>query len=292
MPTIYCPYTDADIPETAASSEHIIPLSLGGGSGFTIPVDKDFNSMIGSKLDGPLAKEFLWVLQRTEYDARGHSRKEPFATSETITNHDADGRQVLVKLHKRKGVQVWDVRQRKRIPANGTFSVGVSLNVDLPSRFVAKVALAAGYYVYGDLFREHVDHRQLRDVMNIDPAQLDLCKSAAELGIDHLTLRTDDYLREAPSDPGSEIRWFRTFCPSVKGSVVILMPGHGCLRVAVGLLGQYLGMVNVPARTELFPNGGDPLEGHVMAIVDKKLRRCSLKSVLQQWIAATEPTDQ
>ena len=29
---VYCPYTDREIPESESSPEHIIPLSLGGGS--------------------------------------------------------------------------------------------------------------------------------------------------------------------------------------------------------------------------------------------------------------------
>ena len=40
-PTIYCPYTDRDIPLSESSPEHIIPLALGGMNGFAIPVSKD-----------------------------------------------------------------------------------------------------------------------------------------------------------------------------------------------------------------------------------------------------------
>ena len=287
MRTIYCPYTDNDIPESAASPEHIIPLSLGGVNGFEIPVSSDFNRTIGSKLDGKLANEFLWALRRTEYDARGHSGKEPWATSK-VASYGVNHQRAQVHFHRKKGVRVWDVREGKFMSGRGSVEINASLNVDLPTRFVAKVALTAGYYVYGDLFRQHVDHRQLRDVMNIDPAQLDLSKSPAELGTDHLTLRTDDYLREAPSDPDSEILWIRMFCSSVKGSVVILMPGHDCFGVAVGLLGQYVGMVNVPALTKSFPNEGDYAWGQAIMVVDKTLRRCAWKSALRQWAGATD----
>ena len=58
--TVYCPYTDRELPESKSSSEHIIPLSLGGVNGFEIPVDATFNSILGSEIDGKLATDFLW----------------------------------------------------------------------------------------------------------------------------------------------------------------------------------------------------------------------------------------
>jgi hypothetical protein len=35
-------------------------------------------------------------------------------------------------------------------------------------KFVAKVALSAGYFVYGDLFRRNVKHSDFRAIMNFD----------------------------------------------------------------------------------------------------------------------------
>ena len=284
---IYCPYTDSDIPESETNSEHIIPLSLGGANGLEIPVHSSFNTKVGSELDGKLANEFFWALRRTEYDARGHSGKEPFATSKKAS-YGEDDRCAQVRFHHKKGVSIWDVRDRKYIGEKGSIiNASFDIDIDLPMRFTAKVALSAGYYVYGDLFRQHVDHCQLRDVMNIEPAKLDLTKTPSELGTGHLTLQTDDYLREAPSDPASEIR---RMCSSIRGSVVFLVPGQDCFRVAVGLLGHYLAIVNVPARTDLFPSEGDCAWGHVLSIVDRRLKRFSWVDWLKQWVEATEPT--
>ena len=287
--TVYCPYTDREIPESESSSEHIIPLSLGGVNGFEIPVDATFNSTLGSEIDGKLATEFLLELRRTEHDARGHSGKEPRATIRKAS-YGKNSRLAHVDFSHKTGVRVWDVRDREFKKGSGPIQIGTQLNIDLPRRFAAKVALAAGYYVYGDLFRQHVDHRQLRDVMNIDPANLDLSKGPTELGLDHLTVRTDDYLHEAPADPESEILMLRIFCSWVKGSVVVLMPGQGCFCVGVGLLGDYLGMVNAAARTELFPNRSACTWGHVVAITDKKLKRYSWMDGLQRWVNASKPT--
>ena len=284
---IYCPYTDRDIAENEANTEHIIPLSLGGTNGLEIPVDVDFNSIVGSELDGALANEFLMALRRTEYDARGHSGKEPFATIKRAT-YSEDDRPAQVHFHRKHGVKVWDVRDRIFKKGAGTVKINTSLNIDLPVRFTAKVALAAGYFAYGDLFREHVDHRQLRDVMNIDLAKLDLSREPSELGLNHLTLTVDSYLHEDPSDPDSPLLWIRKFCSSVRGSVIVLTPGSNCFGIGVGILGQYLAMVTVPANTESFPNSEDYAWGHVFAVVDNELKRCSWVDGLNQWVDAAK----
>ena len=289
--TVYCPYTDREIPEEESSSEHIIPLALGGVDGFEIPVDRDINSIVGSELEGSLANEFIWALRRTKYDARGHSGKEPFARIKKAS-YGEEGRPAQAQFHHRKGVRVWDVRDREYKRGKGSISISTSLKIDLPVRFTAKVALAAGYFVYGDLFRQHVDHRQLRDVMNLDPAKLDLNEHPDDLGVGHLTLRVDNYLREAPSDPDSTILCLRMFCSSIRGTVVVLMPGQDCFGVGVGLLGHYLAMVNVPARCEMFPNEGAYAWGHVLAIADKKLTRCSLVEALRKWAGIPEQCEQ
>ena len=283
---IYCPYTDQDIPEVQANSEHIIPLSLGGVDGFEILVDAAFNSEVGSVLDGALANEFLFALRRTEFDTRGHSGKKPLATIKNASygghNHPAQAH-----FHKKDGLRVWDARSREvkeRVPS---VRISTSLNIDLPYRFTSKVALAAGYFVYGNLFRHNVDHVQLRDVMKTDLAGLDLARSPEELGLGHLTLRVDSYLREVCEDSDPALVCLRSFCSRLKGSVVVLMPGHNCFGVAVGILGQYVGMVKVPANTTPFPNQGQYRLGHVLAVIGKTLKRCSWADGFIQW--AGEP---
>ncbi len=286
---IYCPYTGRDIPEAQSSREHIIPLSLGGVDGLEIPVDRAFNSEVGSKLDGALANEFLFALKRTKFDARGHSGKKPVARIKSAT-YGEDSRPAQVDFHSKERLKVWDSRDREvkeRVPR---FNISVSIDIDLPIRFAARVALAAGYYAYGDLFRQNVDHQQFRDVMNTDLRELYLTKAPADLGIGHLTLRVDSYLREVPDEPENDgLNSIRAFCSSAEGSVVVLAPGHDSFGVGVGILGQYLATVIAPAQTDTFPNDGDYAWGHVLAIAGKTLKRCSLVDGLSQWACASDP---
>ncbi len=277
---IYCPYSDRELPEHKTNREHIIPLALGGVDGFAISVDAVVNSHLGTTLDGPLANELLFALRRTKYNARGHSGKEPLATIKNAS-HGSDNRPAQVSFHSKKGLNIRDARDRKEVTKSvGAFRISTSLNIDLPLRFTAKVALAAGYYVYGNLFRDHVDHHRLRHAMNTDPAKLDL-RNLAALGPEHFTLGVDSYLHEPPTD--EDVTILRAFCSTVRGSVVVLMPGPDCFGTGVGILGQYLGMIIVPAKTTAFPNDGDYAWGHVVASVDGMLRRCSWVHGLTGW---------
>jgi hypothetical protein len=75
--TIDCPYADRGIPISESSPEHIIPLALGSISGFTIPVSKDFNSNIGSEIDGALANNVLVMSKRDKHKAKDIAKSIP-----------------------------------------------------------------------------------------------------------------------------------------------------------------------------------------------------------------------
>ena len=284
---IYCPYTDREFPRDRASAEHVIPLSLGGANALTIPIDKSANSTLGSELDGALANEFLVALRRTEYDARGHSGKEPWATIRNATYGESD-RPAQAHFHRKHGIRLWDAQDRQMRPGGGDIRIQTNLNIDLPVRFTAKVALAAGYFVYGDLFRDHVDHRQLRDVMRIDPTRLNLTGGGNNHPLRHITIRIDHYLLAQPPESDWQLNGLRAFCSDVRGSVVILIPGDGVLGVTVGLLGQFLATVIAPADTNSFPNEGAYAWGHVLAVTDGKLGRCSWVDALTRWVSPSQ----
>jgi hypothetical protein len=193
----------------------------------------------------------------------------------------ADGRPVQVRLHQKNGVRIWDPKAGKLLSGSHKFNLHMKANLDLPVRFAAKVALSAGYFAYGELLRYQVEHRQLRDVMCIDPATLDLT-SEETLGLEHITLRVDNWMMAAPEEPGNPLAALRIFCNAVRGSVVVLIPGSQCLWITVGILGQYLATLIVPASTEGFPKAGAHEVGHVLAIIDGTLKRCSWQSAWRQ----------
>ena len=280
---IHCPYTDQDIPEERANIEHVIPLSLGGVDDLIIRVDATFNSQAGSKLDGALANEFLFSLLRTGFDARGHSGKKPNAVIKKA-HYRSDKRPAQVYFYKKDGLNVWDARDREIKEGVSSFHISTQLSIDLPVRLTAKVALGAGYFTYGKIFRHNVDHRQLRDAMNIDPINLDPDKSLDEQGLGYLTYQAESYLDEVSEESNPLHFYVRSFCSQANGSVVVFMPGRDILWVAVGILGFFLGMIKVPANTAAFPHQDEHLLGHVLDISGKTLHRYSWADGLAQGV--------
>ena len=278
---IYCPYTDREIPKVRSNREHIIPLSLGGTNELTIDVDRESNSQLGRELDGALANDFLVALRRSEYGARGHSRKDPWAISRNASHGD-EARPAQVQLHRRHGLKLWDAKECELTWGSGNIQFVTHLDIYLPIRFTAKVALTAGYFVYGDHFRHHVDHHQLRKIMQMNLANIYQEDVERRLDEYRYTALADDYLNETPSQKHWRLRCIREFCDGIRGSAVVLIPEKERLLVSVGILGKYLALINVPADTEKFPNEGDFEWGHVLAVVDKKLFRCSWAEGLSQ----------
>lgn len=272
--TIYCPYSDEEIPIEESSKEHIVPLSMGGSNQFVIPVSKNLNSTLGSKIDGELANDFLVLFQREKFEAKGHSNRMPAPVVKKAKDADT-GRPIQVTFGKQ--LRIWDAKDRKDIPLCGQkMEVSLQMKIDTPIQFVAKTALAAGYFVYGDLFRKNVRHQDLRLIMN-GPHGLteDEVRSVRTKVFD----RFHDTLEESSKE---EYDFQRFISESVRGSCVVFMPGKGCLGMFVGILGHYIGMVNVPANTDEFPRFDDHDLGHTIFLIDGVMKRRSYRSRVQE----------
>ncbi|MFC0383012.1 hypothetical protein [Chromohalobacter israelensis] len=168
---IYCPYTDREIEPSLSNSEHIIPLSLGGSNSFVLPVNAEFNSDAGSDIDGELANDLLVLFRRRHFDARGHSKKKPKILSKH-SKMDSGSRPVQVEFAGEEGIKVYDPVQKRTLGeeeiAGQQFTSRFTISRYGRLKFAAKVALAGGYFVFGDWFRSNVEHHELRALMNFD----------------------------------------------------------------------------------------------------------------------------
>lgn len=291
MKNFYCPYTDRDLPASETTPEHIIPLSLGGANAFTLPVDKNFNSDVGSRIDGVLTKDFLIALRRRAYGTSGHSGRKP----EVVLKHskmEGQTAPVQVTLRGRDGAPiVWDPVQRRDLSPSETFGRNIESRIRLLRfsrlRFAAKVALGAGYVVYGNLFREKVRHADLRLLMNLSDSQ-DLAAFARTVD-----LRVWDRFTPVRREDSGDHQMYATFCSSVSGSCILCIPGPRNIGFLVGVLGQFEAMVNVPADTKSFPSEDQHDLGHVILLSQRRMERLSLRSfaarVLSQLESASEP---
>jgi len=212
--TAYCPYTDKDIPTDETDREHIIPLALGGMDGFEIPVSPAANSEIGSRIDGAIARDFFTMTKRDRFDVRGHSGKEPIF----VARHSSDpvGKPLQIGLGQRTGLQVWSPLDKEYIQDARAARVNISFSIDttLPLRFVAKVALSAGYFAYGEVFRNRVKHQDLRTIMNSRGTETEVPPGMEALVDDRFS-----------TDQSEQFRVFRALCKAAEPhSVVGLVP--------------------------------------------------------------------
>jgi hypothetical protein len=274
----YCPYTNSLLTQDQCSPEHIIPLALGGLNAFVIPVDKAFNSAVGSKIDGAMANDFFILNRRNKHATKGHSGKHPIFVARNARGMSSN-RPLQMHLDQHGGVKVWDpiskTSIKNQLPENITFSVEVDIHLGI--RFCAKVALSAGQFVYGEKFQHHVKHDELRLLMNNPIKELGDALKNFETLVD----------TDLQSEHQPQVQIFRHICELASPySVVGLVPGRHRLAVFVGVLGRYVGMLNAPAFTDEFPHEGDFDLGQVVYLnPDKGLVKMSFRRVLAEIVS-------
>lgn len=274
----YCPYIDKDCSDCEVSTEHIVPLSLGGVNGFAIPVHGTSNSDIGSKVDAAMAEDFLVKTKRDRYDVRGHSGKEAVFVVRRARN--ADGLPLEVALNQRSGIQVWSPRHREYITDQRAtnLQLNFAVKIDTAMKFVAKVALSAGYFVYGELFRGNVKHSDFRAIMNFEPS--------SPSGHEGVEARIDDRFN---GNPCEQVQIFRALCKASEPySMVGFAHSSDRFGIFVGILGEYIGTIHVPASMKCFPIDGDHTMGHIIQLQKPGLARFSMKHALDSFLRTLE----
>lgn len=271
----WCPYTNLELPEEAMNSEHIIPLALGGSNQFCIPVEKSFNATVGSKIDGVLANDILTLMRRREFNARGHSNTPPELLLKKSHLGD-EKRPVQVTLRGKEDMLVWDAMTRRHLTPHeiGENKISSQLKIDAHGRkrFVAKVALSAGYFIYGKLFRTHVQHQELRALMNFS-------SESKREDFANFGLRGYDEFSSVDEVDKEQSELLGLFCQLIKGSCVIAEFGPSNVVISVGILGKWIGSLNVPAITDSFPLEGVHDLGHVVALCDGKMTTLSYRQL-------------
>jgi len=222
---IYCPYTDRWIDKEESNSEHIIPLSLGGINGLELDVCSQFNSKVGSDIDGKLSNDFLVNMKRTELDIRGHSNKRPSYVAKHAKLADEKS-PVRLEVDRKSGLKLWCPVERMKISRTDprgskvSFSTNIDLNIRL--RFVAKTSLSAGYYTYGELFRDVVKHDELRFIMN----------SYGSCDIEELKIIKTSVDDQFSSDKSPILQAYRFVCNAVgKSTCIGLVPFDNSLSI-------------------------------------------------------------
>ncbi|MGN6525255.1 MAG: hypothetical protein ACTHL8_02600 [Burkholderiaceae bacterium] len=258
--------------------EHIIPLALGGHDEFTLPVCRRFNARAGSLLDGALANDFLVKMQRNALDKRGHSNKRPVVTC-SGGMHVPSGKPLHVTLDRHSELRTWCPRLKQVVNWPGGVKINFRISLDASTKFVAKVALGAGYFAYGREFRDCVNHADIRHIMTT-PLTPD------NPLLETLQIKVDERFSEVGDD---RVKYLRLLCRSAKrSSLVCILPTRQSFTVAVGVLGHYMGLISVPAWSTAFPQSGLYELGHVIVSQDSQLMRISFKQAIETFAQAAQ----
>ena len=273
---MYCIYTNTDIEASDSNEEHIIPLSLGGKNGFTIKVSKNINSDLGSKLDGALNKDFLINSIRRKKGYKGHSKTVPnFKVKATITGTNE---RVEIRYNGTENY-LYNPRTKKRFTEEEKRQVELNtihpFDKSIRIRFIAKVILGAGHFIYGNEFKECIDHESLRRIMNWN--LLDVNNKVANIPVG----LTDEF-SDVPADNIKWNRIFKIMCNSLDCSSVIFIIGLNQIVGVVGIGGRYIGAINFKAEGDKLGYKEGPADGIVLAIQNNKIKKNSFHQVLKK----------
>jgi hypothetical protein len=150
------------------TDDHVIPLSLGGHDQFTIRVSERGNAEANRLLDEAVCRHPFVAFMRRTHKIVGRQDEVPNVRWPTKVG-DAPG---ILNWSKPK-VELATFRSKGRYGINMTrvldkgeaISSEGTFDADLLTRFGCRLALGASYHLFGDVFREHGYHNELRDVM-------------------------------------------------------------------------------------------------------------------------------
>lgn len=238
---MYCIYSGKNLDDVDMNVEHIIPLSLGGCDSFTIMVGRKINSDLGSKIDGKFCNDFLIGLHQLPFDNRGHSNKSKSVNLKgTVNDHP-----ITWSLSK-NGSKFYDHIDKKYLTGQMQVQVKTALDIDIRWKFVCKVALATGYYLFGEDFVKYADCETLRKAL--------LNKNVREEKLD-LKIYTNLIPIEA-KDKGLHDLGVMLF-EHLGGSAIHYGYAPGRIIASVAINGKYIGMVNFKADVDKLPINND-----------------------------------
>lgn len=271
---MYCVYTNTDVLGSHGNWDHVIPLSLGGTNQFVVWADASYNSVVGSVVDGPVTKDLLIAPSLMVAGVKGHSKKPAVPRWRKAT---IDGRPAQATLTT-EGFKIWDAKAGRELDdteISGTeLTLSFSIGAFTALRFLAKVALGGGYFVYGDSIREAIDCDALRKIIMLDVEAAKQDRKLLTSGVQVCDRFHED------SQPGGAGYLYRVACEGLNRSIFITQPFQNGVAFHVGITGTFLGTIFLPGDTSRLPAEGEHEHGHVVLLAPGSMERYSLLEVL------------
>lgn len=276
---MYCIYTDSEVASEDGNWDHVIPLSLGGANDFTVWSDEAYNSKVGSTVDGAINKDFFIAPALAAAGVKGHNRK---AAAPRVRKATIDGRPAQVALTG-QGFKVWDARERRALSDEETVGSEITLSFNVHAftalRFIAKVALGGGYFVYGDAIRRVIDCETLRHVIELDVEAAKTDSRFRDCGFKVCDRFHEDSVAGRPG------YLYRALCEQVSRSLLICEVYADGLAFHVGIVGEFVGTLFCPGDTSELPGDGDYKGGHAIVLAPGATQRLGFHALLRDFQA-------
>lgn len=234
---MYCIYSGKFLDDADMSVEHIIPLSLGGCNDFTIMVGKKINNDLGSKIDGKFSNDFLIGLHQLRFNNKGHSRKDKVVNVRGTANEHP-----ITWSFSKDGSKVYDHIDQKYLAGRLQAEIKTKLDMDIRWKFVCKVALATGFYLFGEDFEKCADCATLRKAMlseNIKEENLDIRIYTNLLSVEEKDRDIQDVTT--------------MLFEHIGGSAIHFAYASDRIIASLAINGKYIGMVNFKADVDSLP---------------------------------------
>lgn len=275
---MYCIYTDQDVPTSRGSWDHVVPLALGGRNEFVVWSENYANSTIGSKVDAPITKDFVVEMALHKTGIRGHRNKR----------HEPRWRKVSIDENPiqvtwaRDRIKAWDPIGRRDLRHEDVAGKEMTAKFQIiPTeihRFLAKVALGGGYFIYESDISDTFDCDLLRSMIFSDAREM---RNNEQLM--NSEIRISDRFHPDSTCPSSG-GIFRALCESIGRTILIVVPENERMSFHVGVAGVFLGSIIVPAKTADLPIDGVHDLGHCIILEPGKTERCSFRALCGEFL--------
>lgn len=153
-------------------------------------------------------------------------------------------------------------------------------------RFLAKVALGGGHFVYPEHFRTAVNCDELRELIFLDVEQ-----SKAKGTLEHSAIRVCDRFHPDAQGSGPGVL-YRALCEGTPRSLFIAMPHHELISFHVGVVGMFIGSIIIPAKTTEMPRNDLYDLGHALVLAPGTIERLSVRELVLDFKRAMDAAQQ
>ena len=220
---MYCVYSNRNFEDELLTKDHIIPLSLGGCDEFYVMAEKSINNKIGTEIESKISNDNIIKIYRERHDAIGHSKRKIHSEFYTIDKTNSK----LIFKYSDGDFAMLDPKTKKEVEWPGCFPISIKIDLTAHIKFLAKVVLGTGYFLFKNDFLSNECSNELRDIL-----------------VNDITTNNKEYKHVDFCENFEKVYFakeYGTFCKLVNNSVVTIVATDCMLIFLIGVCGMEIG---------------------------------------------------